>query len=546
MLERGAVEGEVFHRGPPSRRCPGTARSAPRLVVACPQGAHPPRPGRCLPGEDAFRFRHLLIRRRGLRRASEGNASRAASSASPPGSKERGAELVELDEILGYHLEQAVAVQGATLVGLTPHSPSGRASCSPLPGRRALWRADYRAARRISSCGRSSCIDGPTTTRRPARARPRNGLRRSRQSAGRGRCDHRRAVAELQRAGGRATGPERRLPRLFAAYCALAARRLETADETGSVARTERAAACSRRREDHAALGRVWHALGARCSRTSAVTSTSGRARQRQSTPRTTSSLGWRGNPDTGSVGLGHGARCPTARDRRTRRSRRSMTPCRQTTHSRGRGRAVVRSSWPCSAGSTRRGPWPSGESRVARRDSSGWDGAGSDPIFADIATCAGDHESGRTVICESCVRSSTRGSGRLGATSATYAPSTRPLALRPWPLRRGRAPRTASAASSATRTTYVDAGALASACRRLRRMPTAASVAAAAERLAREAIEIVERHRRAQLARATCSESTWPRCSSPPAARDEAADGARAGARALTSARRTWPWSRR
>jgi len=59
-----------------------------------------------LPGEDGFRFRHLLIRD-------------AAYDALPKSTRaelhqrfatwleQHGAELVELDEILGYHLEQA-------------------------------------------------------------------------------------------------------------------------------------------------------------------------------------------------------------------------------------------------------------------------------------------------------------------------------------------------------------------------------------------------------------------------------------------------------
>ena len=61
-----------------------------------------------LPGDDAFRFRHLLIRD-------------AAYDALPKATRaelherfadwleEHGADLVELDEILGYHLEQAPA-----------------------------------------------------------------------------------------------------------------------------------------------------------------------------------------------------------------------------------------------------------------------------------------------------------------------------------------------------------------------------------------------------------------------------------------------------
>ena len=62
MLERGAVEGEVFHRGavqalgPRGRPCHAPPRDAR------PQAAHPARYAAVYSDEDGFRFRHLLIR----------------------------------------------------------------------------------------------------------------------------------------------------------------------------------------------------------------------------------------------------------------------------------------------------------------------------------------------------------------------------------------------------------------------------------------------------------------------------------------------------
>ena len=84
VLERGAVEGEVFHRGAVQALAPDEAQvtAAPRL--ARPQGAHPARPPQ-LPDDDAFRFRHLLHPRRRLRRAARRRRAPSCTSASPTG-----------------------------------------------------------------------------------------------------------------------------------------------------------------------------------------------------------------------------------------------------------------------------------------------------------------------------------------------------------------------------------------------------------------------------------------------------------------------------
>ncbi len=108
VIERGAVEGKVFHSGAVTTLSPQTARpqvGSRLLALARKELIRPDRPE--FAGEDAFRFRHLLIRD-------------AAYQAMP---KEQRAELheryagwlaeaardrmVEYEEILGYHLEQA-------------------------------------------------------------------------------------------------------------------------------------------------------------------------------------------------------------------------------------------------------------------------------------------------------------------------------------------------------------------------------------------------------------------------------------------------------
>jgi class 3 adenylate cyclase/tetratricopeptide (TPR) repeat protein len=105
VLERGAVEGEIFHRGAVQALAPDEPQVTPRLAALVrKQLIRPDAPQ--LPGEDGFRFRHLLIRD-------------AAYDALPKATRaelherfahwleEHGAALVELDELLGYHFEQA-------------------------------------------------------------------------------------------------------------------------------------------------------------------------------------------------------------------------------------------------------------------------------------------------------------------------------------------------------------------------------------------------------------------------------------------------------
>jgi predicted ATPase/class 3 adenylate cyclase len=103
LLGYGAVEGEVFHRGAVETL---TARPAEKQLAALVEKEllRPDRPQ--LASEEAYRFRHLLIRD-------------AAYDALPKATRadlherfaawleQHGAELVERDELVGYHLEQA-------------------------------------------------------------------------------------------------------------------------------------------------------------------------------------------------------------------------------------------------------------------------------------------------------------------------------------------------------------------------------------------------------------------------------------------------------
>ena len=61
MLERGAVEGEIFHRGAVQALAPEETQVTPRLAALVRKELIRPEQPQ-LAGEDGFRFRHLLIR----------------------------------------------------------------------------------------------------------------------------------------------------------------------------------------------------------------------------------------------------------------------------------------------------------------------------------------------------------------------------------------------------------------------------------------------------------------------------------------------------
>src|SRR4029077_2836693 len=105
VLERGSIEGEVFHHTVVRALTPDEPRVTAQLTALVRKELiRPDRP--LFAGADAFRFRHLLMRD-------------AAYEALPKAERaelheqfanwltEHGTELVELDELVGYHLERA-------------------------------------------------------------------------------------------------------------------------------------------------------------------------------------------------------------------------------------------------------------------------------------------------------------------------------------------------------------------------------------------------------------------------------------------------------
>jgi class 3 adenylate cyclase/tetratricopeptide (TPR) repeat protein len=143
VLERGAVEGEIFHRGAVQALAPEELQLTTRLAGLVRRELI--RPDRAqLAGDDGYRFRHLLIRD-------------AAYDALPKSVRadlharfaewlaEHGRALVEVDEIVGYHLEPAVRY--LTELGRPDQDLSERAAARlAAAGRRASDRLDSRAA----------------------------------------------------------------------------------------------------------------------------------------------------------------------------------------------------------------------------------------------------------------------------------------------------------------------------------------------------------------------------------------------------------------
>jgi tetratricopeptide (TPR) repeat protein len=165
-LERGAVEGQVFHRSAVQALAPEDPEIAGRLLGLVRKELVRPEQAQ-LPGDDAFRFRHILIRD-------------AAYDALPKKTRadlherfagwldEFGVGLVEFDEIVGHHLEQAcryleeLGVNGERARRLAVRASDRLAD----GGRGALARDDARSAATLLA--RACRLRGDQDVRRAA------------------------------------------------------------------------------------------------------------------------------------------------------------------------------------------------------------------------------------------------------------------------------------------------------------------------------------------------------------------------------------------
>ena len=144
VIGRGAVEGKSSTAAPSRSSRPSRARRRPSPPAdAGPQGADPPRPAE-FPDDEAFRFRHLLIRDAAY--DSLPKETRAELHERFADWLDGHAALVEQDEIVGYHLERAYRNR-AELDNADPRSRRARPTAESAGGtaRGAAERGDISA-----------------------------------------------------------------------------------------------------------------------------------------------------------------------------------------------------------------------------------------------------------------------------------------------------------------------------------------------------------------------------------------------------------------
>ena len=250
VLERAAVAGRVFHQSALQALCEGESHMTARLVSLVRKELIQPHRAQ-IPGEDAYRFRHQLIRD-------------AAYDALPKAVRvelhERFADwlvthgrpyIIELDELLGYHLEQAARYK-SELGHPDPKLAERAGEVLAVAGRRALWRGDIRAA--------ASLLERALTLTQPARpqltleldlSNAYGGLDPPRATAGA------EIAAERARAAGDVAG-EAAARAVAANYRTLFATN-PSIDDVETLARA--ALPLLEERGDHATLVHVWRAL---------------------------------------------------------------------------------------------------------------------------------------------------------------------------------------------------------------------------------------------------------------------------------------------
>jgi class 3 adenylate cyclase/tetratricopeptide (TPR) repeat protein len=248
-LECGAVEGEIFHRGAVQELASGDGVTPLLASLVRKELIRPDRPR--LPQDDAFRFRHLLIRDA----AYEGLSKAARASLHERFAdwlEERGRQLVELDELVGYHLEQAAGYQeelGERDGGLAERAGDRLA----VAGRRALSRGDDRAA--------ASLLTRALELTRPIRLDVHLEVDLADVLS---RSEPQKAIAIADVAGDRARDAGDETAEALARVVGANVRVIS--DPAASLEELERLAHAAipllERAEDHAGLAYVWYALG--------------------------------------------------------------------------------------------------------------------------------------------------------------------------------------------------------------------------------------------------------------------------------------------
>jgi class 3 adenylate cyclase/tetratricopeptide (TPR) repeat protein len=152
VVERASVEGKVFHQGAVAELVPEPLRSdVPQRLVALVR-KDLIRPDRSsFPGDEAYRFRHLLIRDAAYDALPKQERAELHERFADWLEAAAGERAGEYEEILGYHLEQAYRYRVDLGPAGPPEEELARRAATLLvsSGRAALTRRDVQAAARL-------------------------------------------------------------------------------------------------------------------------------------------------------------------------------------------------------------------------------------------------------------------------------------------------------------------------------------------------------------------------------------------------------------
>ena len=167
VIERGAVEGKVFHAGAVTTLTPERLRpQVPTRLLALAR-KELIRPDRAeFAGEDAFRFRHLLIRDAAYHAMPKEQRADLHERFAEWLEGAAGERLAEYEEILGYHLEQAYRYRAELGPPDEAMKDLGRSAATRLisSAERARERGDFAVAERLLT-GAAEISDGTIRAR---------------------------------------------------------------------------------------------------------------------------------------------------------------------------------------------------------------------------------------------------------------------------------------------------------------------------------------------------------------------------------------------
>lgn len=149
VLEAAAVIGKDFLTGAARALVPENGRSRVSSDLMALAGTDLIRPERTtLPGEDAFRFRHLLIRDAAYDAIAKTRRAQMHEAFADWLERVGGEAVIEQEEIVGYHLQQAHAYRTQLAPADERSDEIGRRAAARLAsaGRRASSRGDFPAA----------------------------------------------------------------------------------------------------------------------------------------------------------------------------------------------------------------------------------------------------------------------------------------------------------------------------------------------------------------------------------------------------------------